>query len=317
MNIVDLPARRLPGDYKRLTTDWLTHKAARGATANTVAAYAADLAHLGDYLARHGVTLVQLVSERMLNRWLDEGIVHLGWSRRTASRRMSSVRGFFAWLRAEALIEHDPAAEIRIRYRPRTVLAPELEPLRAVVAAIGTEHPVDLRDRAVLMLLLDAALRANEVAGLDLPARDAVHTVHLERQRVSVRPKGDADGATETVGIEEQTVASLRRWIKARPLLAREGERALFVNAHGRRMSRQTIYTMVRARGAAAGLPRLHPHLFRHRRIGEVAEKLGLDFARAQARHRHKSTTANIYGHHAEEVQREAIRRMVPLGRVG
>lgn len=317
MNIVDLPKRRLPGDYKRLTTDWLTHKHARGATANTIAAYAADLRLLGEYLARHGVTLVQLISESMLNRWLDEGLVHHQWSRRTASRRMATVRGFCAWLTSERLITHDPAGGIRIRYRARTVLAPELEPLRGVVSRIGTEHPLDLRDRAVLMLLLDAALRANEVAALDMPGRGVVYTAHLDRLRVSVRPKGDADGATETVGIEQQTADALRAWIKVRQRMAREGEAALFVNAHGRRLSRQSIYVMVRARGAAAGLPRLHPHLFRHRRIGEVAEKLGLDFARAQARHRHKSTTANIYGHHADEVQREAIRKLAPLGRVG
>lgn len=317
MNIVDLHARRMPGDYKRLTTDWLTHKHARGATASTLSAYSADLRMLGEYLERHGVTLVQLISESMLNRWIDEGIVHLEWSRRTACRRMATVRGFCAWLVSEGLITYDPSERIRVRYRPRTVLAPELEPLRAVVAGIGTEHPVDLRDRAVLMLLLDAALRANEVAGLDMPGRGVPYTAHLERLRVTVRPKGDADGSTETVGIEQQTADALRAWIKVRRRMARPDETALFVNAHGRRMSRQTIYTMVRARGAAAGLPKLHPHLFRHRRVGEVAEKLGLDMARALARHKHKSTTANIYGHHADEVQREAIRTLAPLGRVG
>ena len=79
-------------------------------------------------------------------------------------------------------------------------------------------------------------------------------------------------------------------------------------------MSRQLVYRMVRRRGAAAGLPNLHPHLFRHRRVGDVVERLGLDMGSALARHRHTSTTANVYGAHAAEVQRAAIRTMAPLG---
>ena len=101
-----------------------------------------------------------------------------------------------------------------------------------------------------------------------------------------------------------------------RDTLAKPGEPAFFVNTRGQRLHRSSIYQMVRDRGAAAGVQGLHPHLFRHRRIGDVVERLGLDIGSALARHKHKATTANVYGAHAAEVQRAAIRTLAPLGEV-
>lgn len=312
-------AAGIPADLATLRNDWLAHLRARGAADNTLAAYGRDLDTLIAHAARHDISLVQLLSERLLGRWIDDGILHHGWSRRTASRRVTAVRMFLGWARAQGYIDHDPAASLRIKFRPRRVVAPELEPLRGVIAAIGQRRPYDLRDRAVLMLLLDGALRAGEVAALDVAGQGTTPLYHVDHRclRAHVPPKGNADEGVETVGLEQQTCDAVRAWLRVRDNLAKPGEPALFLNQHGRRLSRQSIYTVVRQRGAAAGLPRLHPHLFRHRRIGEVVERLGLKTAAALARHSSSATTANIYGAHADEVQRNAIRELVPLGRIG
>lgn len=307
----------IPGRIDTLVPQYLDHRRARQAPANTLAAYGADLRHFQAFAASHDVSHVQLVGESLVNRWLDAGLLHLGWSARTASRKLSTLRGFLQWCVRERYIGSDPAAEVRIRYRQKRVIAPELEPLKAVIAAIGTSDPYDLRDRAMLMLMLDAALRAGEVVLLDVPT-DATPVpafcVNPLSQRVYVRPKGGQDHENDVVGIEPQTVDAVQAWMRVRARLAREGEPALFLNQRGRRMSRESLYHMVRARGAAVGLPRLHPHLFRHRRVGEIIEKLGLDAGRAQARHSSKVTTAMVYGDHAAEVQRHAVRALVPLG---
>ncbi len=309
----------IPGDIETLISDFLVHRRARGMARNTEAAYAADLRLLASYLRRHDVTLVQLIGDRLLNRWLDDGLLHLGWSRRTAARRLSAVRSFLAWARLEGYVDYDPAEHVQIRFRPRRVVAPELEPLKRVIAEIGTEHILDVRDRAILMLLLDAALRAGEVAQLEIVLEDGTepdYWVDTRGRRVYVRPKGGDDGEAEVVGIEEQTARMVDDWLRVRSKLALPACRALFVNTYGRGLSRASLYHTVKRRGAAVGLPALHPHLFRHRRIGDVVETLGLDVGAALARHRHKSTTVNVYGAHAAEVQRNAIRTMAPLGEV-
>ncbi|MBB5885436.1 site-specific recombinase XerC [Xanthomonas sp. F1] len=268
------------------------------------------------YLSRFDITLVQLISERLVNLWLDDGLKHLGWSRRTASRRLAAARTFLAWCKGNGYITHDPAADVRIKFRPRTVVAPEMAPLKQVIAEVGTKTPVDIRDRAILLLLLDAALRASEVVLLDTDARQVRYVVLEEASRVYVKPKGGVEGESEVVGIEPQTVRAIQEWRRVRPQLAAPEEPALFVNLRGRRMTRQALYCMVRERGAAVGISRLHPHLFRHRRLGEAVERAGLDAASALARHKHKSTTVNVYGAHAAEVQRAAIRTLAPLGAI-
>lgn len=298
---------------------FLEHLRIRGKSQNTRIAYAGDLRHLTVFAEQMGVLLGSQVDERLINRWIDAGMLAREWSRRTARRKLMSLHSLFQWAIGEGLALRDPTLDIRITFRPRQVVAPELEPLKRVVAAIGTEDALDLRDRAMCLLMLDAALRAGEVVGLDLPGdemRRPLHWVDTVSHRVCVRPKGGADDDIDVVGIEPQTAAAIGAWLRVRDRMARPGECALFVNQHGRRISRQSLYLVVRDRGAAAGLPRLHPHLFRHRRIGDIVEKLGLDVGSAQARHKHKSTTVNVYGAHAAEVQRRAVRNLAPLGEI-
>lgn len=298
---------------------YLVIRQARGLAHNTILAYGADLRHFAAYAAGFDTTVVQLISERLVNRWIDTGLLHLKWSRRTAARKLEAVRGFTAWCRRERYIQHDPCQDLRIRFRPRRVIAPEMGPLREMVSGIGTTTPVDLRDRAMLLLMLDAALRANEVAQLDIrPPGAAIPSYWADTRhlRVYAMPKGGEAGDADMVGMEDQTAAAIDAWLAVRHKLAGADEQALFVNQHGRRISRGGLYHVVRARGAAAGIARLHPHKLRHRRIGDITEALGLHIASAQARHRNTSTTASIYGAHAAEVQRAAVRQLAPVGEV-
>lgn len=311
----------IPGDLATLIPEYMDHRRARGAAVNTMDAYRRDLALLQAFAERHDVTLVQLVSERLINRWLDDGLLHLGWSQRTAARRLTCVRTFLKWTRSEGYVDHDATSHVRIRFRPRRVIAPEMQPLLDLIAAIPTDSDLGKRDRALFLLLLDPALRSGEVAALDLrvptPGGETPrYWVDTIGKRVYVPPKGGDGEASDIVGIEEQTAKAVQAWGRVRGKLAHPDCPALFVNQKGGRLSRASLYTVVRARGVAAGLPKLHPHLFRHRRIGEITEKMGLHAASAQARHRHVSTTANVYGAHAAEVQRHTIRTLCPLGEV-
>ena len=309
----------IPGDIRQLVEDFLLHKQARGAARNTLLAYRADLSLMAEFMSRHGITLVQLVSERLLDQWVDDGVVHLKWARRSAARRVSSVRAFLSWAQGRRYVEHNAAERVRVRFRACPVIAPEMVSLRHVVGRIGTRDPFDLRDRAVLLLMLDCALRASEVATLDLREHvGAVYFVDVVGRRVYVRPKGLADDERgfDVVGMEDQTADAVRAWLKVRKVVAPAGEPALFVNRKGQRASRHLLYCMVNQRRAQAGIVGLNPHKLRHRRVAAVVETLGVKMGQAQARHRHASTTVNVYGAHAGEVVRNAIRQAVPVGEV-
>lgn len=294
---------------------FLARKGKRGCAANTLRVYGQAMADLQGYLAGHGINLLGLIAERHVEGWADD-MAARKIAPRSIALRLTVLRQLVAHGITEGWITHNPAESTRVRFRAKRVIAPESAAIRDMIDRIAPIGWQALRDRALLSLAFDAALRVSEVAALDVPGPGARHTVDLERGIVHVPGKGGGD---ETVPIGATTVARLRDWLAVRHGPGRPLHMpALFVSQHGTRFSRQALHYLVKRRAAAAGLS-LHSHLLRHRRIGDVVETMGLDVARGLARHRHTSTTANVYGAHTVQVVHHRIREAGdPLaGRVG
>jgi site-specific recombinase XerD len=299
---------------------FLNRKQARGCSTNTLRAYGADLADLQGYLAGQGITLLGLIAERHVEAWLDDRAGRK-LAPRSIARGLATLRQLTAHALTEAWITHDPTECSRVRFRPKRVIAPEASQIRAVIDRITPIGWQALRDRALLSLAFDGALRAQDLIALQLPGLQpaARHTVDLERSLVHVPDKGGGDG---TVGIGETTVKRLREWLTARAQRVAQApardDAALFVTQQGTRFTRQALWLLVKRRAAAAGVT-LYPHLLRHRRIGDVVETMGLQVGQHVARHRHASTTANVYGAHAAQVLHQRVREAgdALVGRVG
>lgn len=293
--------------------NWLERLRLRGAAHNTMLAYRSDAGRALAYFARSGVTRPQQVGARLVQAWLDDEAAQ-GRSPRTLARRLASLRCLWRHMQLEGLVDsdHDPTADVGVRFRPRQVIAPEMDQLLAMVRGIRAERPADQRDRAILRLALDAGLRISELAALDMhcPAAPPECRVDLPRLAVHIIGKG---GRADTLPIGEATAREIEAWLIVRDQLARPGEQALFVNARGGRISRQTLHSMVRKRGADAGLDGLHMHLLRHRRIGQVVAQMGVHAGRYMARHASATTTLAVYGQQADEVVRRQIRQACPL----
>ena len=96
-----------------LTEAWVRHlRAERNVSANTVRAYAGDLAHLVDYLDRTGSGALADVDLRTLRRWLA-GMHAAGAERATMQRRAAAARVFFAWAHSTGRLAADPATGLR------------------------------------------------------------------------------------------------------------------------------------------------------------------------------------------------------------
>lgn len=299
------------------TEHFLSRKRARGAAVNTLRAYGADLADLQGYVAGHGISLLGLIAERHVQGWMDD-MAARDLCARSIARRVACARQLFAHAITEAWITHDPTANARIKFRTVRVVAPETADIVRMIDAIAPIGWQALRDRALLSLMFDAALRVSEACALDVPGASAVHTIDLARQMVHVPDKGGGDGF---VGFGDTTAKRLRDWLAARAELAQAlptGYPPLFISSRRMRFTRQGMALLVTRRGAAAGVT-LTTHMLRHRRVGDMVERMGLDVARGMARHRHTSTTANVYGAHAAQVINQRIREAGdPLaGRVG
>jgi site-specific recombinase XerC len=134
---------------------------------------------------------------------------------------------------------------------PPPVLADE--ELRRLLKACEGRDFTDRRDVAILRLFLDTGVRVSEAAGIMLHG-----DLELDDQVVIVLGKGR----------RPRTVPFGRKTALARYLRMRAGHPFAYLPnlwlGQAGAMTPSGLYQVVAARGAAAGLPRLHPHQFRH-----------------------------------------------------
>jgi len=230
-----------------------------GLSANTLAAYRADLLGWADWLRRaRGRGPLEATDADVLD-YLGHRFTQ-GSSARSTARLLSALRRFYHYQLREGAMRSDPTARAESPRlgRPLPSVLSEAE-VEALLAAPDTERPEGLRDRAMLELLYACGLRVSELVNLPRAA------VGLERGVVQVTGKG---GRQRLVPMGEEAVAWCERYLaEARPRLLRGRglSDALFVTARGGPMTRQAFWYRIKRHAHAAGIRRpLSPHTLRH-----------------------------------------------------
>jgi site-specific recombinase XerD len=141
----------------------------------TVTCFLSDLRLLSEYLG--GTTPIGRIATADLTRWL----MHLRWERghqpapKTMARRATFLKNFFGWLAGEGIIAENPAAGIMLT-RP---LPPLPEMLDAEeIAQLEAAAAEDSRSQCLVMLVLYAGLKKEELMGLQLSHLDLSDPAH-------------------------------------------------------------------------------------------------------------------------------------------
>ncbi len=186
---------------------------------------------------------------------------HPPLSATSAGRAVVAVRGFHRFALREGLTTVDPAAEVRpptpARRLPKAITVAEVSSL---LAAAGTgDTPLSLRDVALLELLYGTGARISEVVGLSVD--------DMQRGDGLVRLAGKG-GKQRIVPVGSFAAAAVEAYlVRGRPSLAEKGRGtpALFLNARGGSLSRQSAWAVLRAAAGRAGLvAKVSPHTLRH-----------------------------------------------------
>lgn len=189
----------------------------------------------------------------------------------TAANRYAGLRAFWKWAVSEGEVKTSPMAAMtppKVVEQPVPVLTDEaLKKLLATCAPRSGPKSAtgraleDLRDEAIIRVLIDTGARRAEIAGLRYhPADPARSDVDLDRDLFHVLGKG---GRMRTLRIGAKTARALDRYLRARDRSRHAGEPWLWVGQKGR-FTDFGIGQMVARRGEAAGLGKIHPHQLRH-----------------------------------------------------
>jgi integrase/recombinase XerD len=237
----------------------------RGLADNTLKSYRRDLRRYVSHLAAQGVDDVHQVTEAAVGGFLmslrEGDAEHKPLSAGSAGRTVVAVRGFHKFTVREGLAGHDPAAGVRppasARRLPKALPLSDIEAILDAAGAPGTS--LALRDRALLEVLYGTGARISEAVGLDLDDLD------LDEGTVLLRGKGGKERMVPVGSYARQAVEAYV--VRGRPELSGVGRAtpALFLNARGGRLSRQSAWTvLVKAADRAGVNAEVSPHTLRH-----------------------------------------------------
>jgi integrase/recombinase XerD len=245
----------------------------RGLAPNTVSSYRRDLRRYAAFLAGAEVTGPEGVQEAHVTEFLmrlregDEEHPPLGAG--SAARAVVAVRGFHRFLLREGMAGVDPAAAVKppspAKRLPKALPLEDVERLLDAAGSAGTA--LALRDRALLELLYGTGARISEAVGLDVDdlELDGGSNGSPAKGAVRLRGKGSKE---RVVPVGSYASAALQAYlVRARPRLAAAGKgtAALFLNARGGRLSRQSAWTVLRSAAERAGVRAdVSPHTLRH-----------------------------------------------------
>lgn len=218
----------------------------------------------------------------------------------TINRRLGALRSLFKLARllgfTMAKIE---ISNIRSQSY-RDTRGPGLPAFKRMMSAASRQSSVKAaRDRAILRLLFDLALRASELVELD------IEHLEFEHKRISIKGKGRTE--REYLTLSQTTVDAVSDWIQIRG----DHPGPLFFNLirdqrKRKRLTRVGLYELIRSLGEEVNI-KTRPHGIRHLSISEaceVAQNNGYNLEEVLDHSRHKSVaTLMIYRDRKRDTQ--------------
>ncbi len=228
------------------------------ASGNTVSSYMRDIRQFSQWLQEQEVSELLSVSQVNISAYLDYMRLQ-GKSGATISRTLASLKNFYAYLVATGFLEHSPvSAEIHVdrgeRKLPQILTGKEVELLLAQPSPMDSKG---IRDKAMLEVMYATGIRVTELIDLD------VEDVNLDLGVI----KCGKDAKFRAIPLYPAALRALGDYLRDVRMLmiADPGEKALFVNVGGSRMSRQGFWKLLKFYQAKANIDKdITPHTLRH-----------------------------------------------------
>ena len=266
----------------------------RGLAKNSIAAYRRDLEKFGKFLDQVGLEDVD--PAKILS--FEISLRSAGLSPASINRIESTLRSFFKHMQIEHGLS-DPTLEITpsksVRRLPKALSINQI--ISIIDASFRESVPITSRDRAMLELLYSSGARVSELIGINANDINQADSDGEKITTIKLRGKGSKErivplGSFATKAIDDY-VTRIRPGLSAK---SKKSVSALFLNARGARISRQSAWQIVLDAAQAAGVTDdVSPHVFRHSYATHLLDG-GADIRVVQELLGHASvTTTQIY----------------------
>ncbi|TKC57720.1 site-specific tyrosine recombinase XerD [Pedobacter hiemivivus] len=280
----------------------------RSLSSNSIEAYLGDLNKLFQYFESLGQTpQVKDISStdlKLFISWIND----LGMLASTQARVVSGLKSFFSFLMLEELIVDDPSALLETprltRHLPDTI---DIHEINAMIDVIDASKPDGMRNKAILETLYGCGLRVSELINLK------ISDVFEENEFIRVTGKGNKERLVPIGSTALKYINIYRQETRVHLPIKRGFEDYIFLNRSGTRLSRISVFSIVKTLAERSGLKKsISPHTFRHSFATHLIEG-GADLRAVQEMLGHSSiTTTEIYTHLDRDYLRGIITEFHP-----
>lgn len=227
-------------------------------SSNTLESYNRDLRQFNDYINDNNIDNIVNVNKTFIITYLMFQ-QKKGKAASSISRSLASIRSFFQYLLNEGIVKEDPTVNLHAPKQEKklpNILTPH--EVEILLNQPNMENAKGIRDRAMLELLYAAGVRVSELIALN------IDDVNLDMGYISC----SKDTINERViPIGNMAIEILSVFINQyRDSFIRDSqENSLFVNHHGRRLTRQGFWKIIKSYTKKANISKkITPHTLRH-----------------------------------------------------
>lgn len=265
----------------------------RNYSKNTIESYRSDMEQFCEFLKKKSLDKVAVEDIRAFIK--SEAQI----SEKSLARKLSSFRTFYDFMVKKGYLTVNPMDGVEGpkigKYLPDVLSVEEVDRL----LDFEPDDNFSFRNRCILELLYSTGLRISELTSLKL------ENVNLDESLIKVMGKGSKE---RIVPLNDIATEYMGKYIKEiRPnMLKKEQTDYIFLNNHGKVLTRQAVFKMIKKRAADVKLGKdISPHTLRHSFATHLLQN-GADIRFIQELLGHSDVgTTEIYTH----IINEALKR--------
>ena len=300
-----------------LIPEYLKHMQALGRSMYTVEDAGYILKRFIKFLETENVQAVEELTREVLEEYQQELFFSLTAQGKpllikSQVKCLCTVRLFTRYLRDSDYLVHDPGAKIKLprepKRLPRSILSQQ--EIKELLAAPDAHTNTGYRDKMLLELLYDTAIRRSEIAGIRLTDLD------LEGGYIRILGKGNKE---RVVPVSTRVCGIMKNYLLAvRPVFVKTKDPGcLFLNGTGERIHVHAIWALVKRYAHKAKLKKnITTHTFRHTCVTHML-KNGAPIRHLQEMLGHESLeSTQIYTHVTINDLKEVHAKYHPSGKM-
>jgi integrase/recombinase XerD len=228
--------------------NFIIERRSRRLSVNTIDYYSRELGYFADFLKLRDVLSMEDLTPDAVRGYLVDLQTHRNAGGCHASWR--AIKAFCSWFEKE---EEDSGWKNPMRKIPAPKISTDplpgisLDDFSRMVETCSSSEFLDLRDKSILLALLDTGLRRAELLAINL------EDINMNTGEIRVRAGKGNKRRTVIIGLK--TRRALSRYLRKRPDIRPADP--LFVIRTGKRLEPKALVQVIKTRGRRAGLEKL------------------------------------------------------------